>query len=74
MFLTVKAVAEWLSVSQGTVYAAIDRGELKAHRFGRRTALRISEDSLREYIDGCAEEEPQRHPKPMRSFRHLKLS
>lgn len=73
MFLTVKQVAERLQVSLGTVYGAVDRGELKAHRFGRRTALRVSEDSLQKYIDDCAEEEPQRLPKPTGSFRHLRL-
>jgi excisionase family DNA binding protein len=72
MFLTVKQVAERLQVSLGTVYGAVDRGELKAHRFGRRTALRISEQSLLEYIDGCAENEPEPE-KPTGSYRHLKI-
>ena len=71
-FFNVKEVAGSLAVSLGTVYGAIDRGELKAHRFGRRTALRISEESLLKYIEHCAED---RRPatKPPGNFRHLKL-
>ncbi len=69
MFLTVKQVAERLQVSTGTIYGAVDRGELKAHRFGRSTALRISEESLSEYIEGCAEDDE----KPTQGYRHLKL-
>ncbi len=72
MFLTVKQVAERLQVSLGTIYGAVDRGELKAHRFGRRTAIRISEESLREYLVFCAEDEPQHAPKPTGNYRHLK--
>jgi excisionase family DNA binding protein len=74
MFLTVKAVAERLSVSLGTIYAEISAGRLKAHRFGRgRGAIRIAEDSLLEYLVGCAAEQPQHLPKPTGSFRHLRL-
>lgn len=73
IFLTVKQVAARLNVSQGTVYGAVDRGELKAHRFGRRTALRISEQSLLDYIDGCAESEPEISSQPAQTLRHLKL-
>ena len=68
MFLTVKQVAERLNISQGSVYGAVDRGELKAHRFGRKTALRVSEESLQKYIDCCAEE-PLTVPRSTR-FRH----
>ncbi len=73
MYHKVQDVAKRLNLSLGSVYAAIDRGELKAHRFGRRTALRISEQSLLEYIDGCAEDQPQHLPRPTGSFRHLRL-
>jgi len=70
-FFTVKEVAELLRVSLGTIYGAIDRGELKAHRFGRRTACRISEDSLREFVESCAEAEPKLVPKSTGMHRHL---
>jgi excisionase family DNA binding protein len=71
-FFNVKEVANQLGVSLGTIYGAVDRGELRAHRFGRRTALRISEERLREYIDRCAEMQVA-PPQPPRTFRHLKL-
>jgi excisionase family DNA binding protein len=72
-FFNVKDVASHLGVSLGTVYGAIDRGELKAHRFGRKTALRVSEESLQKYIDDCAEEQPHHLPTPTGSFQHLRL-
>ena len=52
MFLTVKQVAERLQVSQGTIYAAINEGKLKAYRFGNRGrgTLRVTEAALQDYL------------------------
>lgn len=46
---TVKEVAERFRVSQGTIYADIRTGRLKALRFGRKT-YRITEESLQDYL------------------------
>jgi len=51
-FFSPKEVAQRLSLDRKTVYRAIDRGELRAHRFG--TALRISSAELKEWMDRCS--------------------
>ena len=45
---TVKRAAEELDVNERTIWRAIDRGELVAHRFGR--AVRIADEDFRRYI------------------------
>jgi excisionase family DNA binding protein len=46
--LSVDAVAEQLGMCAKTIRRLIDRGELRAHRFGR--AIRVSEDDLAVFI------------------------
>lgn len=48
---SIRAVAEFLGVSERTVRRLIAGGELKAHRIGG--SLRISEADLRAYLDRC---------------------
>ena len=45
---TVKRAAEELDVNERTLWRAINRGELVAHRFGR--AVRIADEDFRRYI------------------------
>ncbi len=47
--LTVDEIASRCQVSKQTVYKAIRRGHLSAHRFGR--SVRISESALEAYLD-----------------------
>lgn len=48
-FLSPKQVASRLSLNPKTVYQAIDRGDLRAHRFGR--ALRVAPDDLTDWLE-----------------------
>ncbi len=66
--LTVKQVAGHLNVSNALVYKLVASGDLKCHRVG--TAIRISRDQLREYLEG-----PQDVVAPLqvKQFRHLGL-
>jgi excisionase family DNA binding protein len=50
-YLTVGAAARSIGTSRWTIYAAIRRGELRAARINDRGDLRISDDSLRAYLD-----------------------
>jgi excisionase family DNA binding protein len=50
-FYTVAQVAELLAVSTRSVRRWIVRGELLAHKFGRR--VRISEIDLRVFVEWC---------------------
>ena len=45
---TVKRAAEELDVNERTIWRAIDRSELVAHRFGR--AVRIADEDFLRYI------------------------
>ena len=47
--LSVAGTALTLSISEKTVRRLIERGELRAHRFGR--CLRLSDDDLRLYLN-----------------------
>lgn len=47
--LTVKMVAEKLSLSLAKVYELIQSGELPCHRFGR--SVRVSEEQLRQFLN-----------------------
>ena len=48
MFLTVKQVADALSVCQNTVYREVERGRIPAYKIGRN--IRIREEELEGYI------------------------
>ncbi len=72
--MTVKQVAERLSVSLGTVYAAIDRGQLKCYRFGRRSGtIRVSEEYFREYLASSQVERAATMAGMPYRFKHLNL-
>ncbi len=47
---TVEEIAELLKVTKTTVYSYIKKGELKAKKIGKY--YRITEESLREFIEG----------------------
>lgn len=49
MMLSVKEVADRLSLSVGAVYKAVQHGELACHRFG--TAIRITDEQLNAYLE-----------------------
>ncbi len=52
--MTVKETAERLNVSERTVYAAVDRRELRSYRFGGgRGTIRIPKEALDEYLERC---------------------
>jgi len=61
-FMTMNEVAETLSVSRMTIHRLVSKGEIKSLKIGR--AVRIPEESLKEYVDrnlrGNGEERPQR--------------
>lgn len=59
--LTVKQVAQRLSVSQGLVYKLVRRGELACFRIG--SAIRFCEEHLTDYLER----------EPRAAFKHLKL-
>jgi excisionase family DNA binding protein len=50
-FCTIREVAEEMNVSQKTIRRAIDRGDLKVHRFGAKgRIIRISAEDRRAYL------------------------
>ena len=48
-FMTMDEVAETLSVSRITIHRLINKGEIQSLKVGR--AVRIPEESLKEYVD-----------------------
>jgi len=48
-FMTMNEVAETLSVSRMTIHRLVGKGEIKSLKVGR--AVRIPEESLKEYVD-----------------------
>lgn len=66
--LTIKQVAEHLSLSIGAVYKAINRGELEHHRFG--SSIRVTDEQLEDFIQ---ETRVRSKPAPIqvKEFRHL---
>jgi len=78
--LTVKQVAESLSVSATCVYQLIAQGKLACHRIGiGRGAIRVSREDLTEFVNGCRREERREEPLSLPStgrqsrFKHLRL-
>jgi excisionase family DNA binding protein len=54
MMLTVKQVADRLSVSATCVYQLLTSGKLPHHRIGLgRGTIRVSETDLSDYVDAC---------------------
>jgi excisionase family DNA binding protein len=73
--LNVREVAERLRVSATCVYQLIEQGRMACHRIGiGRGAIRVSEDDLEEFIDGCREKRNEGAKLPPHSvrLRHLK--
>lgn len=58
--LTVAQAAEYVGVSDKTVYRAIEDGRLKAAALGRRGALRIRPEWIDEWIEANAYVPPSR--------------
>jgi excisionase family DNA binding protein len=59
-FFTVAEIAKMLKLSESQVYALIDDGLLKCHRFtrGRSGAIRVSQSQLDAYLASTLEQEP----------------
>lgn len=62
-YLTVREVAERLSLSRMTVYRLIDAGHLKALRLGRRT-YRISAEAYADYLGQLEQDAEARLTRP----------
>jgi excisionase family DNA binding protein len=72
MFLTVRQVAERLSVSRATVYGLVSSGALVCSRIGvGRGTIRISENELERFIETASK--PQIGRVSARDLSHLKL-
>lgn len=73
--LTVKAVAERLSVSTSLVYQLVESGKLPVHRIGNgRGAIRFSPQDIETYLEECRVEKQapatrQRRPR----LKHIQL-
>ncbi len=68
--MTVKEVAERLKVSGGCVYQFIAERRLQHLRIGcARGAIRIREDDLTAFLDGCRVQQHPRQP----ALKHIKL-
>lgn len=54
MMLTVAEVAARLGVSRTCVYSLVESGRLRHYRIGLgRGAIRVSEEDLTAFLDGC---------------------
>lgn len=78
LYLTVNDVAARLQISTSSVYLLIEHGQLPHHRVGaRRRAIRVSEDDLAAYLNGCREkprEQPVKAAPPSKAkLKHLML-
>lgn len=68
--LTVKTVAERLSLSLAKVYELIQSGELPCHRFGR--SVRVSEEQLRQFLNETRVKPVRAIPLTRPRLKHLK--
>ena len=72
-FMTMNEVAETLSVSRMTIHRLVGKGEIKYLKVGR--AVRIPEESLKEYVDrnlkGNGGEHPEEHQRKRISLRGI---
>jgi excisionase family DNA binding protein len=69
MPLTVKQVAERLGISRTQVYALCADGRLPHHRFGKRGAIRVSEEELAQFLEATKFKPPVELPE----LRHIQL-
>lgn len=68
--MSVKEVSARLSVSISKVYKLVEKRELAYHRIGG--AIRISEDQIREYLQGTRRDVPiKKRPRPQ--LKHINL-
>lgn len=78
---TIEQVCKKLGISRSLCYREIKSGNLRAHRFARRT-YRVSPEDLAEYLQRCIElsngskdVSPTSHPKGRRTaFQHVDVS
>ena len=76
MLLTVRDVAQRLSVSPSCVYQLVSQGKIRSHRIGvGRGAIRIHPEDLEEYLAYCLGEPPSpRNSLPVNAkLKHLQL-
>ena len=64
--LTIREVADRLSISQSLAYRLVAEGKIRAYRIGG--AVRVSEDQLSEYLSSC-EVSGERTPPSSRSLK-----
>jgi len=69
IFYTVSELADLLKLSQSQIYALIDDGRLKCHRFtrGRSGAIRVSQAQLDAYLASTVQQDdepPASQPAP----------
>ena len=66
MFYTVAELAEMLKLSSSQIYALIDEGLLKCHRFTRKRngGIRVSQAQLDEYLAATLIPVPAEEPAP----------
>ena len=65
---TVKEIATKLTISIGTVYKAINAGDLECHRFGK--SIRISAKQLSDYLE-CSTCKDHLPTSMTRTLKHL---
>ena len=77
MLLTVKQLAERLSLSTSRVYSRINQGKLSHHRIGNeRGAIRVSEDDLNRFLAAThqlASDDDCRKPAARPKLKHVHL-
>ena len=77
MMLTVKQVAERLTVSASCIYQLVETGRLSHHRIGvGRGAIRFTEEDVDEFLAQSREEMRTESPPaspPRRKLKHLRL-
>jgi excisionase family DNA binding protein len=78
VMLTVKQVAEQLSVSVTCVYQMISQGRIACHRIGLgRGAIRVASEDLTAFVESCRREEKPNQsaslpaPATRKRFKHL---
>ena len=77
MLLTVKQVAERLTVSASCIYQLVETGRLSHHRIGvGRGAIRFSEQDIDDFLSDARQHSQQTGTAadpPRRILKHLKL-
>lgn len=74
--LTVKDVAERLSVSSSLIYQLVESGKLSVYRIGNgRGAIRFCPEDVQTYLDSCRSEKlpPTSNRKVRPQLKHLRF-